>query len=523
MSEIPTKDPYEPYRIKEPFDKTKVPEPIFDENPNFIDLYYIAWKSAWGHVVKRDDMPEKLYLDEAMTPHVIWVWDTCFMTLFCKYAFDYFPGIQSLNNFYYIIHDRKKSGAKIHFSDNPPLFAWVESEYFNFTGDLNRLRWVLEDRKYLQKHFDFMELTRGWRKPLNVLVSKCSRKYDIGYKWRGNTSGMDNTPRGRNWWNNTKLNQRGQIFNNNIYFLDLLAQQALAANCISELSKHIKNDEITLKYKNIFEEKKQLSNEYYWNSQDSIYYDLFRKNKATIDKMKQKGLEIHNKVPTIASYWPLLAGIADESQANSMNLKAIDENWFGGKIPYPSLARVDPEYRPTGRYWRGGVWLPTAYMATKALEKYGFYKTANDNAKNLVAMMDETYRNYEPNTIWECYSPSKPEPSTQKRDQVGGVRPDFCGWSALGPISMLIENIIGINKASAVNKTVEWLIHHKSKHGIKQLKFGNVVTDLIYEDSQISIKSNMEYVLKIIDSEGKTIKEINVKPGSMKESLDIKV
>ena len=154
MSEIPTKDPYEPYRIKEPFDKTKVPEPIFDENPNFIDLYYIAWKSAWGHVVKRDDMPEKLYLDEAMTPHVIWVWDTCFMTLFCKYAFDYFPGIQSLNNFYYIIHDRKKSGAKIHFSDNPPLFAWVESEYFNFTGDLNRLRWVLEDRKYLQKHFD---------------------------------------------------------------------------------------------------------------------------------------------------------------------------------------------------------------------------------------------------------------------------------------------------------------------------------------------------------------------------------
>jgi len=522
MEQEPQKDPYEPYRIKELFQKERVPEPIFDELPELVDFYYDAWNSAWRHVVRREDMPEKTYMDEAMTPHTIWIWDTCFMTLFCKYAYDYFPGIQSLNNFYYIIHDRKESGARIHFADNPPLFAWVESEFFNFTGDLNRIKWVLEEQGYLQKHFEFMELQKGWRKPLNVLVSKVSRKFEIGYKWRGNTSGMDNTPRGRTWWNNTKLNARGQISNNDIYWVDLLAQQALAALSISKLASYIRKDEIKNHFDRIYEEKKGLLNKYYWNQKDGFYYDVYRKSKQTIDEWMEKEKEIHNKVPTIASYWPLLAQCATLEQAQQLAQKATDPNWFGGEIPYPSLARTDPEYRHNGRYWRGGVWMPTTYMATKALEKYGFNKIADENAKKSVLMMYKTFRDVEPHTIWEAYSPSKPEPATQKRDNPG-VRPNFCGWSALGPISLFIENIIGISRVSAIEKNVEWRIHHKQRHGIKNLKFGKMVTDLIYDNHTIEIKTNASYILKIMDSNGNFVKEIKIKEGTSKEQIDLEI
>ena len=78
--------------------------------------------------------------------------------------------------------------------------------------------------------------------------------------------------------------------------------------------------------------------------------------------MKQKGLEIHNKVPP-SHHITSFSRNSGRSQANSMNLKAIEENWFGGKI-LPISLRVDPEYRPTGRYWRceSGS---QAYMATK--------------------------------------------------------------------------------------------------------------------------------------------------------------
>ena len=67
---------------------------------------------------------------------------------------------------------------------------------------------------------------------------------------------------------------------------------------------------------------------------------------------------------------------------------------------------------------------------------------AHQTAEGLLAQMNRTYRNYEPHSIWECYSPTADKPANGKKKPV--VRKDFCGWSALGPISLFIENVIGI-------------------------------------------------------------------------------
>jgi hypothetical protein len=388
----------------------------------------------------------------------------------------------------------------------------VEDQHYQFTADDQRLRFVLKENQFLQKHFDFMEMEKSWKKSHYVHVGKIAKRFELGYQWRGNTSGMDNTPRGRTKWNNSKFNARGQITKGNIYWLDLLAQQCLSAKKIAELSSKIGIENISDTYTKIANHKADLLNKYYWNEQDGIYYDLLKKSKHEIDILKDKNEPIHNPVATIASYWPMLARVCTQEQAQKLAEKATKEEWFGGEIPYPSLARKDPEYREGGRYWRGGVWLPTAYMATKALETYGYYEIADTNAEKLVKMMEKTYRNYEPNTIWEVYSPSKPEPSTEKHDQ-RGVRPDFCGWSALGPISMLIENILGFHKVSAKERVIEWRVYRKEKHGIKGLKFGDIVTNLIFQDGIISVDSNSPFLLRITNENGEIIENHNIQKG----------
>jgi hypothetical protein len=109
----------------------------------------------------------------------------------------------------------------------------------------------------------------------------------------------------------------------------------------------------------------------------------------------------------------------------------------------------------------------------------------------------KTYTEFSPHTIWECYSPAEYKPATNANDN-GFVRPDFCGWSALGPISVYIEFVLGFHTINAFNNIVEWAKPDvKGKIGIKNLRFGNVVTDIVANKNLVRIVSNIPYTLKI--------------------------
>ena len=459
-------------------DKSQLPKPIFDEEHQFIELYWKAWEYAWDHIYEKAGAPQSPYMDEALTPKAIWIWDTCFMVLYCRYAPKYFPGIESLNNFYIPLHDKTKSSLKIHHIDNPPLFAWVEYEYFKLTGDLERLKWVLEEKQYLQKHYDFINNMKPLRRKKIGVVPTMAKKYELGYQWRGTQSGMDNTPRGR-----------GKYLK--ILWIDLLAQQGLAAKNLVNIAKMLNNEIIATKFQAEYEKVKKLLNQYYWNEEDGVYYDI-----------KKKHPKEQVKVKTPATYWPMLANICDENQAKKLAENASNPDIFGGKIPYPSVSRDDPDFNPEGMYWRGGVWLPMAYMTTKALEQYGFYELADTNAYNLLKDMLKTYNEYEPATIWEVYSPTEPKPGTYKFNRKV-FRPNFCGWSALGPISMLIENVLGFHHIYASEKKILWRLYRKGRHGIRRLKFGTIITDILYEKNKVEITSNEPYTLYINSKEYK--------------------
>ena len=110
--------------------------------------------------------------------------------LIAYYARDIFPGVETLKNFYEVLYENKKLPKviptineplwtkaipgipyriKVHLADNPPLFAWVEYENAIIKGDLSYLRELLFEKKYLQKHYEWIENLKSSPTPKGVL------------------------------------------------------------------------------------------------------------------------------------------------------------------------------------------------------------------------------------------------------------------------------------------------------------------------------------------------------------------
>lgn len=450
----------------------EVPEVVFPDT-GLVSLYYKTWQTAAGRVRRGPKgLPASPYLDENCYEDQIWIWDTCFMTLFSKYCPTAFPGKQSLLNLYAPLHDHQATPLKIHLRDNPPIFAWVEDAYFRFTGDRAQAQLVMQQKRYLQRHFEWFDtVATGSQDTLITPDYNPIRKHTIrdangqveGYVWWGNTSGMDNTPRGRD---------AGGY--DSILWVDAICQQALSARCIARMAHQLGLKAEARLWQQRYDTLRSTINRLYWDEQDGFYYDISRNSHRPC------------RIKSVGSFWALLAGIPSPSQAKRMIKYLESEKFFGGRYPWNSIARDDPDFNAaTGDYWRGGVWIPMAYMGTKALEEYGFYALADTLARRTLMQQLRTYQQYSPHTIWETYSPSADLPSTEWGHR---VRPDFCGWSALGPISLFIENVLGFREVNALTHTIRWdLNKQQGLQGIRKLRFADTICTLIYSPDSDSI------------------------------------
>lgn len=494
-----------------------VPRIIYPDQ-NLVNLYNVAWqitasRTRTGEYLK-PALPSTSYLDENVYDDQIWIWDSAFMVLYARYAPSVFSGLQTLDNIYYPIHKQVKSGLRIHLRDNPPILAWAEYDNYVMSADKKRMHQLMEKDHFLEKHFRFFQsVKKGNRQeyasPQGIfrgvvrislsgkLIAEDEPGYNekdplVGFTWSRGASGMDNTPR-------NPASDRDK----DILWVDAMAQQALSALCIARIHASLGNMEKQKQWMDEYHQLKKTINKYYWDEQDGFYYDLSRKS-GTVSKVR-----------TCASYWVMMAEIPTPRQAARMvkYLQTDSEGFsdLGGKYPFLSLSRQHPLYdNETGNYWRGGIWLPLAYMTTKALEKYGYDELADELSENFVRQMLATYVNgfNGKHTIWECYSPSQDRPSTEHGKT---ARPDFCGWSALGPISMFIENIMGFHRVDGLEKRIDWSLKKKNgTHGIKNLRFANITTDIVYDsvEKKVHVETDKPYTLVI---NGKVF---NIRPGS---------
>jgi glycogen debranching enzyme len=448
--------------------KLNLPEPILDDHKDWIELYWKAWAIAYDKIqygTKENGFVES-YLDEGFNPN-IFQWDTDFMMMFARYGFNVYPSIISLDNFYRKQHNdgficreiREKDGSDYWKEDsknaiNPPLFSWAEWEYYKITGDKNRFKKALPN---LIKYFDWIKKNRRWKNGL--------------YWSTGWASGMDNSPRAGN-------NVHDHY---NFSWIDISAQQALNAKCISKIAKELNENKIEKRFEKEYKNLSNLINSKMWNKRNGIYFDLDQNGKLST-------------VKTIASFWPLLAEIPDKNRVDILVFHLLNPKEFLRMHSFSTLSADHPLYNPKGGYWRGSVWAPTNYMAIKGLELYGYENEARSAAANHIQNIYEVYK--KTGTIWENYAP---DTIAQGSDSRG----NFVGWSGCGPIALLIENILGF-RPYAPKDSLYWKLALTEKHGIKNLKFGDIITTIIVEKREdprmgcnVTVVSNKDYKLSV--------------------------
>jgi glycogen debranching enzyme len=483
--------------------KNKLPIPILTKDTGWISMYWKAWDIAFSNF-KSPPKGSPLvsnFIDEAFNEY-IFQWDTEFMIMFARYCHNIFPAIQSLDNFYCRQHsdgliwrviteaegkDHEWGGGK-HFARtlNPPLFSWAEVETFNLTGDKSRFAMVLP---VLEKYIQWIEENR-----------KCINTPHQLYWTNGQASGMDNTPRDEGRPDgHSSFSEHGWV--------DISSQMVLQYKNLAFICKELKCSKKEKLYLSKAQAIAALINKWMWNNEDGMYYDV-----------NEKGEQV--KWKTIASFWPMLAGITNKEKNEKLILNLKDTASFWRRNVFPTLAANQKYYNPYGEYWLGGVWAPTNYMVIKGLENYGYNEFAYQATERYLNGLYNVYKST--GTLWEAYAPDVDLPATNE----GGkdlVRKNFVGWTGCGPITLLIENILGI-KVNASENTIYWNINRQDTHGIKNLPCGKVNVSLLYNVKsnnkfEIIAETDTNLSLVIKSNTGKT-KILLLKKGKNKFVLD---
>ena len=458
--------------------KMNVPKPIYDAKADWLNLYELSWKIAAENVEVPDNpawLPQMTCMPGSGN---LWQWDSCFMALFSRYSNGSLSALNNLDNLYRLQRkdgyismtyvwatDKEAYGERI----NPPLYAWVEWENYRQSGDAKRLARVYP---ILKRYFQWIKDNRR-------------RENGLYYFEDTGSSGMDNSPRSGYAATN--------LAGSDVCFIDLSCQQLLSARKLADIAELIGKKKDADEFNKEAETLKKLINHYCWSDRTGFYYDCF---------IRSNPESRHNFVSckTAAAFWAILSGAADTHQINSLVNHLSDPEEFATLHPVPTLSRKDPNYTPSGGYWLGSVWAPTNYMIVRGLVEHKQYGLAREIVCKHLNAMTSVMNDPAYGGIWECYSPEFQRPAT--RGEGGIVRDNFVGWSGIGPIAMLIENIIGL-EFDAPGNTITWCVKSPCRHGLENIDFNGQTISLVCEgkkpagSTKIKVECRKKFTLKI--------------------------
>ena len=297
-----------------------------------------------------------------------------------------------------------------------------------------------------------------------------------------------------------------------VCWVDLAGQQALTAKCMSKMFKVLGNEEKAEFYKSEQKRINDLINQYHWHEKSGYYYDFFGRHKAT-DKVKW----INTK--TAAAFWTLLCGAAEENEKLIPMLgHLMNPEEFYTHTPFASLSKDDLNYDPTGGYWLGSSWHPTTFAAIRGLSELGQEERAREAAMKLLDVMSAVNKNENYGGIWECYAPEADCPATRENGEM--VVPNFVGWGGLGPVTMLIENIIGL-KFDASKNEITYRPCPDCKSGLKNMIFNGGKVDIEcvhysrkHGDTEIHVQTEKPIVLQVWMDSNRKLRNVALEAGS---------
>jgi hypothetical protein len=156
-------------------------------------------------------------------------------------------------------------------------------------------------------------------------------------------------------------------------------------------------------------------------------------------------------------------------------------------------------------------------MVVRGLSAAGRGEAAHAIATRYLEGLHRVYGANTPHTLWESCAPDVDEPGLKPyRDE--RVKPDFVGWSGLGPIAMLVESVIGL-EVDAPASLVEWTIRRTDEHGVRGLGAGGEGrVDLVCaarggtgEPAVVAARSTRALTLRI--RRGSELREVALGPG----------
>jgi len=410
-----------------PIEPDRVPRSLARE------MYRVALAQARQHIRGGPGDPAypKPFVDAAFSSNIFY-WDTCFIAAYGKYHPDVLPIANALDNFYdriepdgHIGREYTAQGTPMWPADhpvsvNPPLLAFAELELQSQRPDLARLRRVYP---LLKRHFAH-----------RVAHFRGDDGLFFGDAFG---SGMDNIPRHPEGWADdgqglplvqlhpelfdyTGLSPR---WNRQGRLVDLSAQMALMAEQLAQIARRTGAERDIPAFRRFHGEMARLINTHCWHAGMGFYADLAH------------GAPIARR--HIGMFWVLMAGLAPPARARALIAQLVDPRRFGRAMPVASVPADQPGFSPRGDYWQGGVWAPTNYMVLRGLRRYGQHTLARRLARRMHAGVAEVFQRT--GTFWENYAPDR---DAAGRLQPGDpARPDFCGWTALVPISVAREFI----------------------------------------------------------------------------------
>lgn len=335
--------------------------------------------------------------------------------------------------------------------DYNELYYW--DSYFMVQGMLSDGRkelvmGILEDLMALFKRFNIIPnasrtYLMGRSQPpfLTTFIFDVYQAYDPGEAWLKEAIGVAKREYEVVWMGQKKPNERlvhkGLSRYYDINYLNDLAEAESGWDMTTRFSRHaldylpVDLNALLYKYETdfaraarIFDDKREAAqwdqaaetrkntmNELMWDRLRGLYYDYnYKKEKRGI-------------ISSLATFYPMWAGMVDEQQAESIvrGLRRFENK--GGlattDAPLP-VGKLVPGYVPTQWAYPNG-WAPLHFVAVKALERYGYHQDARRIAHKWLKTNLNWFNNH--GVFLEKYNVANPE-----KPPVKGVYPSQTGF-----------------------------------------------------------------------------------------------
>ena len=498
-----------------------LPEAVLDGNPEYVSIYDKAWELGYSRARKPPSTQPwyRTWMDEAFSDF-IYQWDMASMMWFAKYMHKGFDAMGSMDIFYQaqrddggitrrILERNGSAAGPRHGEVNPPLFVWSEWQSFRLTGDIDRVRRVLPA---LREYIDWLSIVR-W-----------SQSSDHQLYWN-EMGGSGNETLFRPY---AIYRDGGKEWGDP----DHSGMMAQAYLLLGELYDTVGDTDQATRMRATGEAVTERIHDYMWKTftVDGTTYGQWFYVNANGDIAPSDPARSYVDEPQTANLWAMTLGVDDATKRKQVKRLLGSEDWYNTDVPLGTLPKSHSQYQGWGGYGLGQVMSPYTYAAIKGVETLYGYEYAQGFSEKYLDGIAEVYEYSD--TIWEHYAPSKQthtditnarfyvyvldsnvngrapcptggdgrrrceivktgytltagdyaaparrRPEDHNCGGCGGldttygpslVKADFVGWGGIGPIALLIENVIGI-QPDAIDKEITWHMTRTDRHGLNNL------------------------------------------------------